>query len=72
MKGEQNVYLMVSRYLGLAMLLPISVAVGYAIGYFLDRALGTRFLMPAFLILGIVAGFVQLIRELLKDSKSEQ
>jgi F0F1-type ATP synthase assembly protein I len=73
LKGEsKNPYLMVSRYLGIAMLLPMSTAIGYAIGYLLDKQFGTRFMMPVFLILGIVAGFVQLIRELQKDTKSEE
>lgn len=51
------------RYLGLAFVLPSCTLVGYAIGYFLDKALHTHYLTFVFLILGIVAGFVDLIRE---------
>ncbi len=69
MKDKRNdAYVMLGRYLGLATLLPATTVVGYAVGYFLDKAAGTTFLKVVFLILGIIAGFVQLIRELSKDS----
>ena len=38
------------RYFGVALLLPVSTFVGYAIGYLLDRAFGTGFLKIIFLI----------------------
>ncbi len=68
MKDKQNSYLMLSRYIGLATLLPTATFVGYAIGYLLDKGLGTHFLKIVFLVIGIVAGFVQLIRELTRDA----
>ena len=55
------------KYLGLAFLLPCCALVGYAIGYYLDRAFGTHFLTLTFLVLGIVAGFIELLRELKPD-----
>jgi F0F1-type ATP synthase assembly protein I len=60
---------MVSEYTGLAMLLPVSTFVGYAIGYLLDKAFGTTFLYLVFLILGIISGLAQLIRQVQKDTK---
>ena len=60
---------MVGRYLSLAMLLPASTFVGYAIGYGLDRLFSTRFLRIVFLVIGIVSGFVQLIRDLGREPK---
>ena len=60
---------MVGEYLSLAMLLPAATFVGYAIGYGLDRAFHTDFLYIPFLILGIAAGFVQLIRQLSRDTR---
>ena len=59
----------VGEYTSLAFLLPAASFVGYLIGYLLDKAFGTHFLYLVFLILGIVSGFVQLIRHLLRDSK---
>ena len=59
------------EYMSLAFLLPAATFVGYAIGYLLDKAFGTHFLYLVFLILGIVSGFVQLIRKLLRDSAND-
>jgi F0F1-type ATP synthase assembly protein I len=57
-----------AEYSGLALLLPASTLVGYAMGYGLDKWLGTGWLKILFLILGSVAGFYQLIRQILRDS----
>jgi len=62
---------MVAEYTGLAFLLPAATLVGYAIGYLLDRAFHTHFLYIPFLILGIAAGFVQLIRQVLRDTRDD-
>lgn len=51
------------KYLGLAFVLPSCTLVGYLIGKGLDMFFGTHFLTFIFLILGIVAGFIDLIRE---------
>ena len=56
-----------ARYISIASLLPASTFVGYAIGYGLDRWLGTQYLKIVFLILGIIAGFTQLVRQLMTD-----
>ena len=63
---------MAGEYTSLALLLPISTLVGYAIGYLLDKAFGTHFLYLVFLVLGTVAGFVQLIRQFLRDSRDNE
>ena len=60
---------MVSEYTALAFLLPISTFVGYGIGYLLDKAFGTHFLYLVFLAIGIVAGFVQVIRQVQRDTR---
>lgn len=54
------------RYSGLAFLIPVSILVGYTIGYFLDKAFGTGFLKVVFLFLGIASGLIELVRELTK------
>jgi F0F1-type ATP synthase assembly protein I len=59
---------LVGEYTSLAFLLPAATFVGYAIGYLLDKAFGTHFLYLVFLLLGIAAGFVQLIRRLMRDT----
>jgi F0F1-type ATP synthase assembly protein I len=61
-----------AEYTSLAFLLPVSTFTGYAIGYLLDRAFGTHWLYVPFLILGSVAGFVQFIRQIAKDTDDNQ
>ncbi len=56
------------RYTAIATMLPASTFAGYLIGTWLDRWLGTDYLKIVFLILGIVGGFVQLIRELMRNA----
>jgi F0F1-type ATP synthase assembly protein I len=60
-----------AEYTGLALLLPASTFVGYAIGYYLDKAFGTTWLQIVFLILGSVGGFVALIRQIMRDSNDD-
>ena len=50
---------------------PVSIVIGYAIGYFLDRWLGTTFLKIVFLLFGIVAGFVTFYRTIVDAEKGE-
>ena len=56
-----------ARYTAVAMTLPASTFAGYMIGYALDSWLKTTYLRIVFLILGILSGFVQLIRQLMRD-----
>ena len=63
--------MLAGEYTGLAITLPAATAVGWIIGHLLDRWLGTSFLRIVFLILGIAAGFLQLIRQVQKDSGKE-
>jgi len=66
-----NPWEMAGRYTALAMLLPAATFVGYAIGYVLDRWLGTKWIYLPCLLVGIAAGFVELVRELLKDTRDD-
>jgi len=62
---------LVGEYTSLAVMLPAATFVGYAIGYLLDKALHTRWLTVTFAILGVVAGFVQLVRQLMQDTRDD-
>jgi F0F1-type ATP synthase assembly protein I len=57
-----------AQYTGLALLLPCATFVGYFIGYYLDKQFGTTWLKIVFLILGSAAGFIALIRQVMRDS----
>jgi F0F1-type ATP synthase assembly protein I len=58
----------IGKYLNLALLLPISTFVGYLMGYGLDLLFHTGWIRYVFLLLGSVAGFIELIRELNKGT----
>ena len=60
---------LVGEYTSLAFLLPVSAVVGYGIGYLLAGEFEAEWLKIAGLILGIAAGMVQLIRQLMRDTK---
>ena len=69
MKRKKTPMAAAGEYTALAFLLPVSSFVGYAIGYLLDKAFGTHFLYLVFLVIGTVSGFVQLIRQFLRDTR---
>ncbi len=62
-----NQWQQLGKYLGLAFLLPLCTLIGYVIGYLLDKAFGTHFLTLPFIVFGIIAGFLELLRELKPD-----
>ena len=55
-------------YASLGVMLPACTVTGYFLGLGLDRLFGTHFLYIVFLILGIAAGFVELIRIVTRNS----
>jgi len=57
------------KYMNLALLLPVSAFVGYLIGYGLDKLFHLMWLRYVFLVLGIVAGFVETYRVLTEDQE---
>ena len=57
----------IGAYLNVGLLLPIATFVGFGMGYGLDRLFHTGWLRFVFLILGTIAGFIEMIRELNKD-----
>lgn len=67
-QDKKSPWVMVGEYTTLAMVLPAAVVVGYFVGYGLDRLFHTHFLYIIFLLLGIAAGFIQLIRQVQKDA----
>jgi len=68
MKTDPNSTRNIGKYASLAMLLPVSTGVGYAMGYGLDYLFHTHWLRIVFLVLGTISGFISLIRELDKDA----
>jgi len=64
---KDNLAVQLGKYYSLIFLLPASVLVGFGIGYGLDVLFHTSFLRVIFLLLGVAAGIIELIRELSKD-----
>jgi len=52
------------REMSIAFILPVSIFVGYGIGWFVDSRLGTKYWSLVGLLIGIVAGFVDMIRQI--------
>jgi F0F1-type ATP synthase assembly protein I len=59
----------IAKYSQLAFVLPAATALGWLIGAALDHWLHTTWIYLAGIILGIIAGFVDLIRTVTADSK---
>ena len=60
---------LVGEYTTLAFMLPLATLIGYLIGYLLDDLFHTHFLYIVFLCLGIASGFIQLIRQIQRDTR---
>jgi len=61
-RGKKNLFVQLANYSRLAFIFPAATVAGWLIGLALDHWLHTTWLYLAGLILGIVAGFVELIR----------
>ncbi|HEU5451343.1 MAG TPA: AtpZ/AtpI family protein [Terriglobales bacterium] len=70
MPGRDNLWLQIARYSQLAFTLPAATVVGWLIGEGLDLWLHTHWLYLAGLLLGIAAGFVELVRTVMAGEKS--
>jgi F0F1-type ATP synthase assembly protein I len=68
---KDNAVQELGKYYTIAFLLPACVLVGFGIGYGLDKLFGTGFLRIIFLILGVAAGIIEVIRELSKDDAAK-
>ena len=58
-------------YSSMALTLPVGTGLGYLLGWWLDSRFGTTWLKILFLILGSIAGFVTLIRQIMQDTRDD-
>lgn len=65
--SDKNLWVQMSRYSQLAVVLPACTVAGWLIGLALDHYLHTTWLYLLGLILGIVAGFVELVRTVISN-----
>jgi ATP synthase protein I len=62
-----------AEYSSIGLMFPASIAVGLAIGYFLDKLFNTNpYLLIIFTIYGVIAGFVNLIRITKQNGKRKK
>jgi ATP synthase protein I len=66
---KENVWVQVSRYSQLALVLPSATVVGWLLGSVLDRWLHTGWISIVGLLLGSAAGLIEVIRTILRDTK---
>lgn len=52
------------KYMSIAFILPVSIFIGYGIGWWVDSKFGTKYWSLVGLLVGIVAGFIEMIREI--------
>jgi F0F1-type ATP synthase assembly protein I len=66
---KENFWVQASRYSQVALALPAALVVGWLVGAALDYWLHTTWLYLAGILLGIAAGFLELIRTVMRDTK---
>jgi F0F1-type ATP synthase assembly protein I len=68
---KRSFWVSLARYSQLAFVLPAATVTGWILGLLLDKWLHTTWLYLLGLLLGIAAGFVELIRTTLKSEKTQ-
>jgi F0F1-type ATP synthase assembly protein I len=68
---RRSLWIQIARYSQLALVLPAATLVGWLIGVGLDRWLHTTWLYLLGLIVGIAAGFIELIRTVTSSEARE-
>ena len=65
---KKQFWVQIARYSQLAFIFPAALVVGWLVGAALDRWLHTTWLYLAGILLGIAAGFIELIRAVSRDT----
>ncbi len=68
--GKRNFLVTAARYSQLAVVLPACTVVGWLIGLALDHWLHKSWIYLVGLLVGIAAGFVELVRTVISSEKS--
>ena len=68
---RQSLWFQIARYSHIGFALPAATVVGWLLGTLADRWLGTKWLYLVGLLLGIAAGFVELIRAVSKPEAKQ-
>jgi F0F1-type ATP synthase assembly protein I len=68
---KRNMWLQIARYSQIGFMLPAATLIGWFLGSLLDKWLHTTWIYIAGLVLGMITGFVELIRMLLSETDAE-
>jgi ATP synthase protein I len=72
-KGDKRAsFQQLSSLIGIGMVFPLSIVIGYGMGYYLDQWLGTTYLNVVGLLLGIASGFVSFFRMVAAAEREEK
>ena len=63
---KRRTFQQLNLILSVGLIFPVSIVIGYGIGYLLDKWLGTSSLKIVFLLFGVAAGFVSFFRMISK------
>lgn len=66
---KNKLYIQLARYSEIGFIIPAALVVGWLLGTLLDRWLHAKWMVTAGIILGAIAGFVQMIRIALRSAK---
>ena len=69
---KRSFWISMARYSQLAFVLPAATATGWILGALLDRWLHTTWLYLLGLLLGIAAGFVELVRAAIRSERADE
>ena len=69
---KRSFWIAMARYSQLAFVLPAATAAGWILGALADRWLQTTWLYLLGLLLGIAAGFVELVRAAIRSEKADE
>jgi ATP synthase protein I len=69
--AKRSIMLQAAKYSHLALALPAATFIGWLLGTMMDRWLHTTWIYVLGLILGIIAGFVDLVRAAMMASRDE-
>ena len=69
--GKRSFWVAMARYSQLAFVLPATTLAGWVLGGLLDRWLHTNWIYLLGVFLGIITGFIELIRTALRSEKED-
>ncbi len=71
-KKEKNLLVQAARYTEMGFIIPAAAVVGLLLGRLIDHWAGTNWIYIVGVVLGVIAGFVQMIRMAMRASNEQR